>query len=51
MSQFGTRVDEFLAAAFVMDPVFATGVGNHERDGEWPDLSAAGRAARLAFVD
>src|SRR3954447_10782222 len=51
MTEFGARVDAFLDAAFALDPVFATGVGNHERDGEWPDLSPAGRSARLAFVE
>ena len=51
MSEFGAEVDAFLAAAFAIDPVFATGVGHHERDGEWPELSPAGRSARLAFVE
>ncbi len=51
MSEFAARVDAFLDATFALDPVFATAMGNHAHDGAWPDLSEAGRAARLAFVD
>ena len=50
MSQFGGRVDEFLDEFFHLFPVSATATGMHAVDGEWPDLSAAGRAARLAYV-
>ena len=51
MSQFGGRVDALLDEFFHLYPVAATATGMHALDGEWPDLSAAGRAARLAFVD
>ncbi|HEX7611320.1 MAG TPA: DUF885 domain-containing protein [Candidatus Limnocylindrales bacterium] len=51
MSQFGGRVDEFLDEFFHLFPVSATATGMHAVDGEWPDLSAAGRAARLAYAD
>ena len=51
MTAFTARVDEFLDALFALDPIFATAIGNHDHDGEWPDLSAAGRERRLAFVD
>ncbi len=51
MSEFSARVDAFLDAAFVLDPIFATAIGNHDRDGEWPDLSPAGRERRLGFAD
>ena len=51
MSQFSGRVDAFLDEFFHLYPVSATATGMHAVDGEWPDLSAAGRAARLAFVD
>jgi uncharacterized protein (DUF885 family) len=51
MSQFGDRVDAFLDEFFHLYPVAATAIGMHEVDGEWPDLSDAGRAARLAMVD
>jgi hypothetical protein len=50
MSQFAGRVDAFLDEFFRMYPVSATATGMHEVDGEWPDLSEAGRAARLAFA-
>ncbi|HEX7490970.1 MAG TPA: DUF885 domain-containing protein [Candidatus Limnocylindrales bacterium] len=51
MSQFAGRVDAFLDEFFHLYPVAATAMGMHAVDGEWPDLSAAGRAARLAFAD
>src|SRR5664280_3189299 len=51
MSQFGGRVDEFLDEFFHLFPVSSTATGMHAFDGEWPDLSAAGRAARLAYAD
>jgi uncharacterized protein (DUF885 family) len=51
MSQFGGRVDEFLDEFFHLFPVAATATGMHAVDGEWPDLSEAGRAARLAYAD
>ncbi|HEY7131569.1 MAG TPA: DUF885 family protein, partial [Candidatus Limnocylindrales bacterium] len=51
MSEFTALVDDFLDASFALDPLFATTIGNHDHDGEWPDLSAAGRDERLRFVD
>jgi uncharacterized protein (DUF885 family) len=51
MSQFGDRVDAFLSEFFHLYPVDATAIGMHEVDGEWPDLGAAGRSARLEFAD
>jgi uncharacterized protein (DUF885 family) len=51
MSQFGGRVDAFLDEFFHLYPVSATAMGMHAFDGEWPDLTAAGRAARVAFAD
>jgi uncharacterized protein (DUF885 family) len=51
MSQFGGRVDAFLDEFFHLYPVSATAMGMHAADGEWPDLSAEGRAARVAFAD
>jgi len=51
MSQFGGRVDEFLDEFFNLYPVAATATGMHGVDGEWPDLSEAGRVARSNFVD
>jgi uncharacterized protein (DUF885 family) len=51
MSQLGGRVDAFLDEFFHLYPVAATAIGNHEHDGEWPDLTDAGRRARVAFAD
>jgi uncharacterized protein (DUF885 family) len=51
MSQFGSRVDTFLDEFFHLYPVAATAAGMHAVDGEWPDLSRAGREARLNFTD
>ena len=51
MSQFGSRVDALLDEFFHLYPVAATATGMHAVDGEWPDLSRAGREARLAFAD
>jgi uncharacterized protein (DUF885 family) len=47
--EFRALVDEVLAEYFRLDPVHATDIGNHEHDGDWPDLTDAGRAARAAF--
>jgi uncharacterized protein (DUF885 family) len=49
--EFRALVDELLAEYFRLDPVHATEIGNHEHDGAWPDLTDAGRAARLAFAE
>lgn len=51
MTDFAARLDVLLAEYFALEPVAATAAGNHEHDGRWPDLTAAGRAARLAFVE
>jgi len=51
MSQLGGRVDAFLDEFFHLYPVSATAIGMHAVDGEWPDLTEAGRAARIAFAD
>ena len=50
MSDFAVRVEAFLAEFFRLDPTFATAIGEHAHDGRWPDLTAAGRAERLAFT-
>lgn len=39
----------FLVDYFEASPVHGTGAGYHLVDGRWPDLSAAGRAARLGM--
>jgi uncharacterized protein (DUF885 family) len=51
METFDERVGAFLDDFFRLYPVAATTTGNHDHDGEWPDLSAAGLARRLAFID
>jgi uncharacterized protein (DUF885 family) len=47
---FRAIVDEVLAGYFRHYPVQATEIGHHAYDGEWPDLTDAGRASRLAWV-
>ncbi|MEP6640245.1 MAG: DUF885 domain-containing protein, partial [Chloroflexota bacterium] len=51
MSDFPARIDAFLAEFLRLNPTFATAIGEHAHDDRWPDLSAAGRAERLAFAD
>src|SRR5574338_608886 len=47
---FASLVDDVLAGYFALHPVQATEIGNHDHDGEWPDLTDAGRAARRAWL-
>ena len=49
MSDFGGRLAVFLAEIFRLNPTFATSRGEHAHDDRWPDMTAAGRAERLAF--
>ncbi len=51
MSHFASRSDAFLAEYFDLYPLHATGAGVHDHDHRWPDLTEAGRTARLAFFD
>jgi uncharacterized protein (DUF885 family) len=51
VSDFAARSDAFLAEYFALNPLHATAAGVHDHDARWPDLSEAGRAARLAFFD
>ena len=51
MAVFADRADAFLGDFFRLYPVAATAIGNHDFDGLWPDLTPAGRAGRLAFID
>ena len=51
MTAFSARVDAFLGEFFALNPVVATGIGEHAHDGRWPDLSPAGRRQFLAFID
>ena len=51
VSDFRARTSAFLAEFFPLFPTAATGIGEHAYDDRWPDMSAAGREARLAFAD
>ncbi|MEI8332713.1 MAG: DUF885 domain-containing protein [Chloroflexota bacterium] len=51
MSDLSARADSFLAEYFALSPLDATEAGEHSHDGRWPDLTVAGRLARIAFVD
>ncbi len=51
MSKFATRIEPFLADFYRLNPTWATGIGFHEFDDRWPDLTEAGRAERLGFTD
>ncbi len=51
MSDLPSQIDAFLTEFFRFDPIRATAVGVHEHDDRWPDLTEAGRADWLAFVD
>jgi uncharacterized protein (DUF885 family) len=51
MSDLQRRTDEFLAEFFRLNPTWATATGAHAHDDRWPDMSEAGRAERLGFVD
>jgi uncharacterized protein (DUF885 family) len=50
MADLQSRVDEFLAEFFRLNPTWATEIGAHAHDDQWPDLTEAGRAERLAFI-
>jgi uncharacterized protein (DUF885 family) len=51
VTAFNDLVATFLDELFELQPDYATWVGDHRRDGQWPDMSEAGRTARLAFLD
>ncbi|HET9520091.1 MAG TPA: DUF885 domain-containing protein [Candidatus Limnocylindrales bacterium] len=51
MSDFAARSDAFLAEYFALYPLHATAAGVHDHDARWPDMSHAGKVARLAFFD
>jgi uncharacterized protein (DUF885 family) len=51
MTAFSETFDAFLDAFIELEPVAATSIGDHRGDGRWPDLTTAGREARLAFID
>ncbi|MBF6605293.1 MAG: DUF885 domain-containing protein [Chloroflexi bacterium] len=51
MTTFADRVAAWLDEFLALDPVSATAIGDHRSDDRWPDMTEAGRAARLAFAD
>ena len=48
--QFRALVDDLLDGYFAHYPVLATEKGSHAHDGEWGDLTDAGRRDRLAWL-
>ena len=51
MTEFQRRFADFFDAYVELQPVAATAIGDHRRDGAWPDGSEVGRQIRLAFID
>ena len=51
MSSFAAQVETFFAEYFELDPLSATSAGMHLHDARWPDLTEAGRLARVAFAE
>ena len=51
MPAFQERFATFLDEYFALHPSIATSIGDHRFDDRWPDVTEAGRQARLAFVD
>ncbi len=51
MPDLGARFASFLDEYVALHPTAATAIGDHRYDDRWPDVTEAGRQARLAFVD
>ena len=51
MTEFASQIDAFFDEYFRREPTDATSAGNHAWDGRWPDVSAAARPERLAFIE
>src|SRR6266508_222375 len=51
VTAFADRVATFFDEYLRLDPVAASSIGDHRFDDRWPDMTDAGRAERLAFVD
>ena len=51
MTDLQRHVDEFLAEFFRLNPTWATDIGAHAHDDQWPDLTERGREDRLSFID
>jgi uncharacterized protein (DUF885 family) len=51
VTTFDELVHGLFADLFRASPVFATGIGNHDHDGAWPDQTEAGSRALVAMLD
>ncbi len=51
MTDFTDRVAAFFDEYLRLDPVAASSIGDHRFDDRWPDMTEAGRAELMAFVD
>ena len=51
MTDLQRQVDAFLTEFFRLNPTWATDIGAHAHDDQWPDLTEGGRQNRLAFID
>ena len=51
MTDFRARIDALLREYFELHPTAATAIGEHTYDDRWPDVTEAGRVARLAFIE
>lgn len=51
MSDLQRRIDAFLTEFFRINPTWATEIGAHAHDDRWPDVTEAGRAERLGFIE
>ena len=51
MTDITQRLTTFIHELLALEPVEATAAGLHDHDARWPDMTAAGRGARLAFLD
>jgi uncharacterized protein (DUF885 family) len=48
---FDQSAARFLADFLRLEPVRATELGNHDNDGRWPDVTAAGEASFRRFIE
>ncbi len=51
MASFADQTGTFFSEFFALNPLAATAAGMHDHDAQWPDLTEAGRLARLAFAE
>jgi uncharacterized protein (DUF885 family) len=51
VAPFSEQIGTFFSEYFALNPLAATAAGMHDHDSAWPDLTEAGRVARLAFAE